>query len=448
MLKPSRLITITICLLFATAAWSVVASYCEKHLSIQDEYRISKLDYKDKLEGFWLTQNIANWTGLITEMDKIGNIGAIKTGAFYTRKDWGGKEQPNIWGEDKTESISPTIDFVIKSKGEIWGADDDTDIEYMYQQLLFENKTSFLTPSQIQKGWLKHIKKEEENFLWVSNQQAYNLMAKGILPPETSLPENNQFYNMIDAQLTTEIFGLYAPGNPQNALKMAELPIRTTAFGDAEYIAKFYVVMHALAGKVDTSLSMKEQLQQMANEAREILPDTSYARKMYDYVLAQYQSGIPWEAARDSIYIRYQVNQMDGYDISSKNLHCNGCFAAGINFSASLVSLFYGEGNLKETIKIGVLTGWDSDNPTATWGGLLGFMLGKKKVESLFGGSLSNQFNIHRTRQNFDNNGIDSFENMAAKGCEIVERVVLSELNGKLDSVEQTWVIPINNLQE
>ena len=27
-------------------------------------------------------------TGLVTEMDKIGNIGEIKTGAFYTRDDW------------------------------------------------------------------------------------------------------------------------------------------------------------------------------------------------------------------------------------------------------------------------------------------------------------------------------------------------------------------------
>ncbi len=32
---------------------------------------------------------------------------------------------------------------------------------------------------------------------------------------------------MIDAQLTTEIFGLLAPGNPDLALDIAYLPIRT-----------------------------------------------------------------------------------------------------------------------------------------------------------------------------------------------------------------------------
>ena len=47
---------------------------------------ISRSDYANKLYGFWLGQCIANWTGLVTEMDKIGNIGEIKTGEFYTRK--------------------------------------------------------------------------------------------------------------------------------------------------------------------------------------------------------------------------------------------------------------------------------------------------------------------------------------------------------------------------
>ena len=54
-----------------------------------DEIIISRADYINKLKGFWLAQCIANWTGLVTEMDKIGNIGEMKTGDFYTREDWG-----------------------------------------------------------------------------------------------------------------------------------------------------------------------------------------------------------------------------------------------------------------------------------------------------------------------------------------------------------------------
>ncbi|NVN18128.1 ADP-ribosylglycohydrolase family protein [Muricauda sp. HICW] len=410
--------------------------------SKEEQLIVSRDAYKNQLYGFWLGQCIANWTGLVTEMDKIGNIGEIRTGDFYTRADWGQPDQPSIWGEGVPSELSETIDFVFRDTTEVWGSDDDTDIEYLYQHLLYENKTSMLTPEQIRDGWLKHIKAEEENYLWVSNQRAFDLMKEDVLPPETGNPENNEHYEMIDAQLTTEIFGLFAPGRPDVALKIANLPIRTTARNESEYISKFYVYMHALASSTDNEKSAKQQLEWMANKARTILPDDSYPAKMFDYTKKLYQSGIPWEQTRDSIYIRYQVNQEDGYDITSKDLYCNGCFAAGINFAASLVSLFYGEGDLKETIKIGALTGWDSDNPTATWGGLLGFMMGKDGIEKDFGRQFSNRYNIHRTRQNFPNNGIDTFENMAKQGISIIDRVVTEELNGSIDLEKNVWVIP------
>lgn len=403
---------------------------------------ISRSSYYDQLYGFWLGQCIANWTGLVTEMDKIGNIGEVKTGEFYTREDWGKPDQPSIWAEGVPSDLSENIDFVFRGVDSIWGADDDTDIEYMYQHLLYTNKTSMLSPEQIREGWLKHIRIEEENFLWVSNQTALDLMQEGMLPPETGKPENNENYMMIDAQLTTEIFGLFAPARPDIALTMASLPIRTTAYEDAAFISEFYVNMHALASVVDKDLSMSEKVHWLANEARKDIPESSYAAKMFDFVVAQYESGIPWEEARDNIYQRYQVEQQDGYDITSRNLYCNGCFAAGINYAASIVSLFYGEGDIVETIKIGALAGWDSDNPTATWGGLLGFMIGKDGVEKAFGQKFSNRFNIHRTRQNFPNNGIDTFENMSEKGLFIIDRVVQEEMKGGVDLEKDIWYIP------
>ena len=141
----------------------ILLASCQKHQSnhpnkkvdIQEqaeELAISRSAYKEKLEGFWLGQCIANWTGLVTEMDKIGNVGDIKTGDFYTRDDWGGPDQPSIWGEGLPSDLSDSIDFVFEDEHGIWGADDDTDIEYMYQHLLFENQTSVLSPEQIMEG--------------------------------------------------------------------------------------------------------------------------------------------------------------------------------------------------------------------------------------------------------------------------------------------------------
>ncbi|MDC0957698.1 ADP-ribosylglycohydrolase family protein, partial [Flavobacteriaceae bacterium] len=222
-----------------------------------------------------------------------------------------------------------------------------------------------------------------------------------------------------------------------------KLPIQTTARFEAESISKFYVTMHSLAS-LQTEETLKNRILWMADESRKILDESTYPALMYDYTKQLYLSGIPWEQTRDSIYQRYQINQKDGYDITGQNLYCNGCFASGINFAASLVSLFYGEGNFKETIKIGTLCGWDSDNPTATWGGLIGFIIGKKGIENAFLRQFSNRFNIHRTRQNFKNDGIDTFSNMASDGLLVIDEVVTKEMGGRVNHENDVWIIPTN----
>ena len=415
---------------------------------------IDRAVYADRMEGFWLGANIGNWTGRITEMDKIGGEGIH--GNFYTREDWGKPDLPSIWGEGKPSDISPVIDFVLLAPGEVWGSDDDTDIEYMYQEYLFQNGLTKLSGEDVRQAWITHIYDEQyptpygqadgvfENYLWVSNQRAHELMLQGVTPPETSRPDLNPHWEMIDAQLTTEIFGLFAPAHPSLALELAKMPIQTTARGEAALAAEFYVVMHALALSPSLKkMKRKDALFSMAEQARALLPEGSYTAGMFDFVKADYDRGIQWEEARDRLYERYQIQQADGYDMTSRNLYCNGCFAAGINFGASLVSLFYGEGDFKKTVKIGTLAGWDSDNPTATWAGLLGFMLGKVELEKIFGRQLSSEYHIHRTRKGFGNNGFDNFSAMAKKSVSIVDKIVEQKLNGSVDIIRNAWVFKI-----
>ncbi len=388
---------------------------------------LSRSAYGEKLQGFWLGQCVANWTGLRTEAMR-------RTAPFFTDEDWG-----TMRGRKEQK-----IEFVLIEAGEAWGADDDTDIEYIYQSILDDNNVSVATPGQIRNGWLKHIRKEEENFLWVSNERALRLMIGGMAPPTTSLPENNPDYDQIDAQLTTEIFGLFAPTRPDIALRMAHLPIRTTAYREAEWIAEFYVVMHSLASSVDPGLSLWEQTFWLAEQARKRLPDDSIAAKMYEFVKDDYLRNPDkddWEKTRDALHRRYQVNGADGY-------RYRRFFDAGINFGSSLVSLFYGEGDFRRTIRIGSLCGWDSDNPTATWGGLLGFMIGRESVEQAFPEKrLSGLYHIGRTRIGFpdrtpDLPGDDTFELMALRGIHVIDRVVLEEMGGSVDLANQVWLIP------
>ena len=58
---------------------------CNKYQPKPNDKVISRTEYPEKLYGFWPGQCIANWTGLVTEMDKIGGAGKNGEGAgFYT----------------------------------------------------------------------------------------------------------------------------------------------------------------------------------------------------------------------------------------------------------------------------------------------------------------------------------------------------------------------------
>ena len=367
---------------------------------------IKRSEYHDRLHGFWLGACIANWTGLPTENRRT-------QAPFFTDMDWG-----------------KATKYVLNQNP--WGADDDTDIEYIYQHAM-ESYSPRLTGEQISKEWQDHVHLPK---LWVSNLAALGQMQNGAVPPTTSLPENNPMWDMIDAQLTTEIFGALAPSRPDVALELAHLPIRTTAYMHSEWASEYYVIMHALVPVVDPDLSLKEQTQWLASQARKRIPDWSYIADMHDFVKSEYEKNPDkenWEATRDLVYQRYQKKAAAGYRYTYP-------WDSGINFAASMVSLFYGEGDYKKTIRIGSLCGWDSDNPTSTWGGLLGLMYGRAGLEDHFDKTdFSSGYRIERTRSNMPI-PVDTFEDMATRALGVIDRIVIEEMGGAIK--EDSWVIP------
>jgi len=380
------------------------------------ELVISRADYQDRMRAFWLSQSIANWTGLQTE-------GRRTQIPYYTDEDW-----------DK-------FGFIL-NQSPWWSADDDTDIEYIYQHAMETYETEILTPEQIRDQWLEHIDGE---YIWVSNESAYFLMREeGLLPPETSLPENNPNWEQIDAQLTTEIFGLFAPGQPDVAMLLGKLPVQVTARGDAEIAAYFYIVMHSLAANAIVNITdtngdgdpYDEQVFWLTEQARAQTPDESYIAGMYDWVLNEYRNNPDkdnWEATRDAFHTVYIEGGADGYQYTN-------WYDAGSNFGLSMISLMYGEGDLPRTVRIGSLAGMDSDNPTATWGGLLGFLYGYEGVQKAYDYyDSTDKYWISRTRVNFDP-GLDTFTSMAARGVEIVDRVVVEHMGGVIN--DDAWIIP------
>lgn len=381
---------------------------------------VSRTEYQERLRGMWLAENVANWTGLLTEFQR-------KQAPFFRDEDWG-TNQGRVLDEGSSRGRIE-LNFL-----DPWGADDDTDIEFMYMRAMTEAGTTHLTPSDIRDTWQRHI--QPHIYVWVSNAQARDLFDQNpvVLPPSTGFIAANDQAWMIDAQLTTELFGALSPGRPAHALLLADLPMRTTASGHALHAAQFYVALHSLAPVVRPDLPPSAQIECMVLGARELIPSTSKARDVIDFVLeAHHQQPDDWEASRDAIARRYQSeDEASGFTYLE-------WYESSVNLAGGLLALLYGEGDLVRTIQIGALSGWDSDNGTATMGGLLGLMHGERWVRDEIMRSapqtMSSDYRIARTRVNFDPESM-TFTEIANELLPLVEDAVM-ETGG---SVSDGWL--------
>ncbi len=406
------------------AAWfalACVACACPA----QGPRLIVRAEYEDRLRGMWLGESIANWTGLLSE-------GKVTQPPFLTDDDWG------------IDLGKGPLRFILDQ--DPWLADDDTDVEYVYLHLLDLHGATELTGEQVAAGWLAHM---DDDYLWVSNQRALDLMRLGLVPPETGMCNANEFWLKIDAQLTTEFFGALAPGMPGEALEMADLPIRTTARSHAAHAAQFHVLLSSLAPLADPSLPMEDRILWMVVEARRYLPDSSKAADIVDFVLADFLANPDpddWERTRDLVYDRYQLNA------ESNGFRYRAWTESSVNVAAGLIALLYGRGDFLRTVQIGTLTGWDSDNGTATMGGLLGLMLGHEALVAQIRVQRpefdpSDRYDIERTRNNLpdrlpdDPHAQDTFTMMAARCADVAERRI-REAGGIVHTSRTLWLIP------
>lgn len=402
----------------ARLALVLAAAACTTPAMADEPRLISRPDFEARARSMWLGQCIANWTGLRTE-------GRRNAPPFYTDADWGLVRDGQL------------IDFVLAQNP--WLADDDTDVEYVYLDELAKNPAA-LTPQRVHDAWIPHINR----FIWVSNARARTLMGRGVLPPMTGALTANDQGLMIDAQLTTELFGLLCPGMPERALALGDPAIRATSCGYATHAAQFHAVLYALAPVAPPGLPMADRLRWMFDRARAFIPDSSKTADIADFVLADYLANPDknnWERTRDAVYQRYQAAPVNGYRFRA-------WYESSVNFAGLCAGLLYGGGDYRRTVQVCTLWGWDSDNATATLGGLLGFMLGPEALAAQFPGvTFSDRFDIDRTRDGMpdhlpgDPAAQDTFTLMARRMTPIIEAQILAA-GGRVDGPRGLWLLP------
>jgi ADP-ribosylglycohydrolase len=276
--------------------------------------------YYDKVLGAWQATLVTNHTGLVHEGQYL--------------------EEP---------SSADSIELVLLEQ---WSTDDDTAVEWVDLHIL---ETYGLEPtySQIRDEWVDHL-----NFdIWNSALQARELMDEGILPPETGSAELNPVGAWsIGAQLTTELFGMIAPGMPEEAARRAAYFGRVTNSGPAIEASQFYAILYALAffeGDISTLITAAQSYFPAESEVYGITADVLSWHK---------QNPNDWRATRRLIRDKYDMDPM--------------WWASRVNFASTVMALLYGRGDFMDTITIAALAGWDADNNMTTSAGLLGITHG------------------------------------------------------------------------
>ncbi len=287
---------------------------------IEAERTITAVSYNNKVHGAWQATMVANHTGLDLQ------------GVYL--------DEPGT---------ADTIDLLLLDE---WSTDDDTLVEWVDLHIV---EIYGLEPSyeQIRDEWVLHL----NNDIWVSALRARQLMDEGVVPPQTSDPTlNPEGVWSIGAQLQTELFGLLAPGLPQEAARRGRYFAWVTNSGLAVEASAFYTAVYARAFFQSDIPTLIEQTQ------TDFVPDSVIYQIVANVRQWHGQNPDNWRTTRRLIRDAYDDDPM--------------WWASKVNFATTIMALLYGDGEFERTMAIASQAGWDADNNMATSAGLLGIVLG------------------------------------------------------------------------
>ena len=280
---------------------------------------ISREKMVDKIKGGWMGALWANFTGLPSEFHYITSPGT-------------------------DESFKWVL-------SDVYTTDDDTSVEYTFLHMMEVYGVNDITYEDMVAEWIYHF----QDYIWEGNYYARQLMLQGKVPPETGKAGFNRTPEAIDAQIECEVFGMVTPGMPQNAYGRTKWWMASVGDGVVLENAAFYAMLCSNAFTFDSVYDNME-------DVRSRCDNNGTTAKIYDTVKDLYEKNPDdWRKTRSAIHSKYY----NGY-----NLDCR------INFAATVMALFYGQGDYEKTVKVGVLAGYDNDCNAATAATILGLTLG------------------------------------------------------------------------
>ena len=214
--------------------------------------------------------------------------------------------------------------------------------------------------------------------LWCANANARDNIRNGIAAPASSHPRFHPTPDDIDYQIEADFSGILAPGLPQAAVDLGETFGCIMNYGDGLYAGQF-------AGALYAEAYFEADRVKVVEAALKAIPQESKYAQMVRDMLAWYKADAKdWKKA---------------WKLAVDKYGRAGCATAGkvswwgidvkVNGAMVLLGFLWGEGDMEKTMRISTQGGYDSDcNPSSACG-VLGAMLGAKKLGAKYTSALS-----------------------------------------------------------
>ncbi|WP_372934296.1 ADP-ribosylglycohydrolase family protein [Mariniphaga sediminis] len=345
--------------------------------------QISVEDYKDKIEGAWLGQAIAAMWGFPTESKWQGEIVPFDLEDWY-RQITPAESVPAGVTEQERRKIPPSAIsekaasmkdprerkkflmqyFNNKNNYEKWtpremGDQDDIYMEFMFLSSITRHGLD-ITSAQFAEDWLKYL---NPNRIWGANKGAYNNFRKGIWPPESGSPRFNEYWDGIDFQIESDLFGLISPGMPVISNAWCDKVGHLMNYGDGVYAGMAVAAMY-------TEAFFESNPRKLAEYSLKAIPAESGYAKMVRDVLDFHQMYPNWQDAWKELEKKWGVK--DGKLVSPIDVKINGAYI--------YMGLLYGEGDFWKSMNISMRCGRDSDCNPSNAAGIIGTIIGMKNI--------------------------------------------------------------------
>ncbi|MDE0627756.1 MAG: ADP-ribosylglycohydrolase family protein [Bryobacterales bacterium] len=337
--------------------WIAVAALALSSATVADNAKgservIAHDELMDKLSGFWIGQLLGNYIGFPFENKYVEEPVPILVDRVYTA-GYDGDPELMINSRDRRGHIPVLVSAL---RGAF--SDDDTDIEFVTLHAV-EKYGLDITYPEITKMWMTHI----NDYIWVANREARNLMDRGLIAPDTGRRQNNKHWFQIDPQLVNEIWSAFYPGMTKRAADRALWGARITNDDWGTHPTIAY-------GAMISAAFFESDVRKLVDIAVEAVPDEGpFAEGIRD-VVKWHSEHDDWRETRQRIHDRYYAYKKGSYEapVSVVSSLANGL--------TGVMAVLYGEGDYMKTVGIATSAGYDCDNQAATAGGLIGVLNG------------------------------------------------------------------------